>query len=487
MNTTINTSLARKYFAVLITALCVVFGVGELQASNPKPDFATSYQEQRYSLYLKYSNNIHENTVRYLFGEPVLHKPDEDQLIYLTLDETFTLDRVIRDTMKTGKNTGYRTLLNEGKSRAFIIPQGGLISFFRMLYANKSVRNQPERYDIDDDLPDNPPLNFPPVYASKPHNTISADWEQYASSVIGRTEYVVELVRTTDNRVIAVLDSIGVYPDPKMGKPMRYGTNPDLREITVPLPSKYAGISAYIRVSPRRYGVTQPILFMHRFISRIRQSLFYPNSDTLSLVKRRLDTMFIKTMHKKWVDEVLRYYDSVGRATGFEPMTLRSWSLSTDYIFQRRRENYDSIGVYYPSYKNSNSRFLQLVDASRPNIQWYRSTLEPPIVNPFSDSSNKYIYSVNEPRKTTVKYLTFTDNARSGSVQRFQFIRDYDGTCEVVLHDVSGKKIGMLYTGQLSKNVTGEVQLPDLSQGIYFVAVQAGGKIIDSQGLLIGM
>ncbi len=76
--------------------------------------------------------------------------------------------------------------------------------------------------------------------------------------VIDRTEFVVQLVDAHSGLVLATLDSVGVHPT-GAAPPFidtRYGVHVERTKRSAAIPAIHTGRTAYIRVSPRRYGPT---------------------------------------------------------------------------------------------------------------------------------------------------------------------------------------------------------------------------------------
>lgn len=69
------------------------------------------------------------------------------------------------------------------------------------------------------------------------------------------TEFVIQLVRSSDDVVLLTLDSVGSLATSEISTATpRYGTSWDKYCRTVPLPAHVRGCSAYVRVEPRRWG-----------------------------------------------------------------------------------------------------------------------------------------------------------------------------------------------------------------------------------------
>ena len=66
--------------------------------------------------------------------------------------------------------------------------------------------------------------------------------------------YSVELVRASDGAVLALLDSLGIMPNPTPGTPIIHGTRPIMAQVKYPVPAAIAGESAFIGIRLYAHG-----------------------------------------------------------------------------------------------------------------------------------------------------------------------------------------------------------------------------------------
>lgn len=260
----------------LSMALLVCSGAAWAQSYSTLPLFDTSIFAKRYLWYCWLRNAFDTCNVDYQFGEVRVGKGDSLQPVLLSLrKDEVNIGSTISPWFYGLDNPGIDTLLRKRcRTQPFYVPDSSTIEFFRLLSVSLGCGKR--REGVKDTL----------IIPPQPVNMIAAQWKLYEGCVLDTTEFVLELVRASDEAIIAVLDSVGVVPNPTSQLIQHYGTNPTMRTLRVPIPQQAWGTIAYVRVSPRRYGPTPLGLQMCKVSAGIRLSVKYPDADTAAYYPR---------------------------------------------------------------------------------------------------------------------------------------------------------------------------------------------------------
>jgi hypothetical protein len=265
-------------FALFLAAPTV--GYSQEIIFNYRPD------DYEYLHYYYIWNQFDASVVMYEFGEAAL--------VHGTTKERIYLSDFIKDAEKVqgigtqGISTDIQAL---ARTRDFTLPDTtGSIQWFGRLQSFRTPCD-PVQYDtLKGDGPNRP----------------GPDW-----GVLDQTEFVVQLVRSSDNLILATLDSLGVNPTGTTGTvDTRYGYDPGIIVRSHPIPTGHANELVYIRISPRRYGPTPLGLTISKYMSWMNVTAQMQMSDTE-----------LKQVRDQRFTEFLAYCDSVKHETGWLPMT----------------------------------------------------------------------------------------------------------------------------------------------------------------------
>lgn len=260
----------------------VLFAVAPVMAQevifNHRPE------DRNYLHYYAIWNQFDAAVVMYEFGEVML--------VQGTIRRQIPLSGFVKNAEKiqgAGTPGVCADIQALARTENFVLPDrpGGDIRWFGRLQSFRTPCD-PARYDT--------------AHGEGP-NRPSSDW-----GVLDQTEFVVQLVRSGDDVVLAVLDSLGVHPTGATIADTRYGNNILSVVHEYPVPQGHAGETVYVRISPRRYGPTPLGLTISKYSARINLTaeLHLPDTE-------------IQQLRERWFTEFLSYCDSVKAGTGWLP------------------------------------------------------------------------------------------------------------------------------------------------------------------------
>ncbi len=190
-------------------------------------------------------------------------------------------------------------------------------------------------------------------------------WNVGADKVLDQTEFIMELVLSSTNTVIATIDSVGTMPNTTSNVVPYYGTEPNK---LVPYRSVFVGVGnigkkAYIRISPRRYGATPLGLQLRQISSWFNWSAAFQRDGVGSYFL--ISATHADSIANLYLDEVIAYCDSVKTATGSLPENISGVVMAEeqDSIFKARYfdQHADSLGrVYYTEKAPTPKQGLQM-------------------------------------------------------------------------------------------------------------------------------
>ncbi len=293
----------RTICSAIVIALVVLSGYAQ-----PLPKFIfNSEQANRWLWYIQLQNAFDSCAVEYEFGEVAVLDSSSAALVYIRIPYREVGYGGSQTYPKQGIRTiGIDTLLEkECTTFPFTVPAHGKVRFYRnlsaVLYCDTTIQT---------------PHRGEPYPLTRPINTVDRRWILYPGWNPDQSEFVIQLVSESDGRILWVLDSIGVLPNPDSAKPVRYGIEPDRRVCERTFPPSVWGARAYLRISPRRYGPTPYGMVMTKRMAFIARSLQYPNSDTLAIQPAILDSVYMASLWEEWNRAIFEYADSLGRCTG---------------------------------------------------------------------------------------------------------------------------------------------------------------------------
>lgn len=265
------------YFILALLLIAPTTGQSQELIFNYRPD------DYEYLHYYYIWNQFDASVVMYEFGEAALVHGTKKERIYLS---DFVKDaEKVQGIGTQGISTDIQAL---ARTKDFTLSDTGRIEWFGRL--------QSFRTPCD-------PVQYDTVKGEGP-NRPGPDW-----GVLDRTEFVVQLVRSSDNIVLATLDSLGVNPTGTTGAvDTRYGYDPSIIVHSHPIPTGYANETVYIQISPRRYGPTPLGLTISKYMSWMNVTAQIQMSDTE-----------LKQVRDQRFTEFLAYCDSVKHETGWLP------------------------------------------------------------------------------------------------------------------------------------------------------------------------
>lgn len=429
-----------------------------------KPQFDTSLFAKRYLWYLQLENAFDSCRLMYTFGE--IEVLDSTQSLHHLPFLSVRRDEIIPRCIYGNDETGIDEILQSRcTSHPFIAPPKGFIRFFRMTEGIIPCWVYGEVRDTLIRLP-------------APINTIERGFKVPQGCILDTTEFIVELIQLADDQVLAVLDSIGVLPNPTTPYPTRYGTEPLLRTVTRPLPASSWGKAVYLRIKPRRHGPTPLGLALRKYSAGWCLSLLYPNDDTLAYYPRYMERSFnrtgrdpLDTARNRAILAAIESQAQQHNGCVYYIPSFTSFSAQEDSIFfQAAIENIRARGYIYETDR-------QLPDSIRYPCQqqggaawsWYFSTFDddirpsarhPMLSNfPPATNSSKPPLTITNPI-TTMQPLTIASPLDIGPVT-------------IHLYDVKGRLV-LRTTAVLAAGITTISHA--LSAGVYHLVVESQKK-----------
>lgn len=223
----------------------------------------------------------------------------------------------IGQRIQEGEGQGISTTLqNLARTEEFLIPEMGTIEYYGEISSYRSP--------CDESV-------IPPQPGEGPNRPVLG-W-----GIVDTTEFAVELVDANTHQVLAVLGTVGVLPPlstTTTAVDTRYGSECTRAVHAYALPAEHAGTTVYLRVSPRRRGLTPEGLLLSKHREWISLSSLYA-SDGTSISQDSIyalsDTFFQKT---------IAYCDSVKAATGAVPdqedEINKAWDIARSTTFMNR-------------------------------------------------------------------------------------------------------------------------------------------------------
>lgn len=354
----------------------------------------------------------------------VLYRLGEVQISSGGISQRVLLDPMISPptTLGGANNQGEDLSLRaSAHTNHFILPASGEISYFQELAVGK--------------LPCDPDTSH-----HQKGNEPGSDVRLY---LLDKSEFVLQLVRASDDSVITVLDSVGVNAQPSQVSNTFYGNPllPGLRKRNIP--SGYAGQEAYIRISPRRYGPTPYGMELQKIQDWVNSTALWDSTGMIPFTRQQIDTLWEQSFQ-----EYIVYCDSVKTATHWLPQETFPMSDAQLNIYTTRylEPHTDSLGTYYTE-KSVLGKF---------------SGNGTPI--PVKETPNVVITEVspNPANSRTISVAISVRNPMLADIRVFSAI---------------GDNLGSVWSGSLSAGDHAvALILPTLSTGTYFLSVESSGR-----------
>lgn len=263
--------------------------------------FAIYPEDIEYLRYIEIWNSFDTISVRYTVGEFRVVKGQ--QVTKLPLLSTLSNgERWIQGQSEQGED---QILLQHSKTANFKYQTGSSIKFFRAMRVHRPC------WISKSDLPSEDVLLS---YARADQH-----WIVGKNRIHDDSEWVIQLVRASDNQVLAIIDSVGILRNSDTIMALRYGTGHTEMNHLRHLPDEWANTVVYLRISTRRFGSTPYGMVMNFENEMMNMSLFMDYCDRYPLSCKCKEQSDYDYLLDRYLEELIRYCDSVKLATGFLP------------------------------------------------------------------------------------------------------------------------------------------------------------------------
>jgi hypothetical protein len=383
-------------------------------------------------------NQFDSSAVLYDFGEVTFFQGVTRQNIPLS---GLVKDRErVQGTGAQGISTDLQGLT---RTEDFSIPGAGKIQWFGQL---QSFRSPCNGLEAQGESPNRPMPNW---------------------GVVDRTEFVVQLVDSYSGIVLATLDSVGVNPTGAVPPVVdtRYGVEPERARRSATIPAAFTGKTAYVRVSPRRFGPTPYGLILSRYDLWINQSALYDSTGTTPVSLAQ-----VAALRDRWFAELLTYCDSAKAQTGWLP-DLEGISFADD----------SHLATFHRRYFNPR------LNATGDTLWQERNTLS--AAPPKRGSSFTQIKSVDGSSMAPLAgFRNIAPNPIASETVEIGLIVGIDMNARLVLISVDGRRAGTIWEGSLMlgrPQVTAKIP-PDIPNGSYTLLLeQENGERVNQSTLVI--
>jgi hypothetical protein len=351
---------------------------------------------------------------------------------------------------------GTDTLLErQSRTENFFMPSGpGEVKYFRRLSARPKCGT------------------VGPLQGSETggNGTWEDDWYRVGvGNILDRSEWVIQVVRASDNTVLFNIDSVGVNPNPESIYAQRYGQYPTQMSHTRNLPSGYAGQEVYIRISPRRWGPTPAGFVMEEqrykvCLSGLQEYSPYPpdhvSGHYIFKCWSQSDRDAIENM---WFNELISYSDSIKLATGHIPVV-------TPLYFDLPGEE-----DFY------NNRYFTSSVINGITVWTERQAFPPPEYKP-TILNNDIISSSNN-----IIIKDITDHPSLGSLNISIETKEDISDLMLSIYTYTGNEIsGDVWHGNLRRGMNFvTINTQSFTNGIYLLILNKGNEVIGRNKIII--
>jgi hypothetical protein len=432
-----------KKLIILIIALNIPIFAQDL--SNMILPF--SPEDVSFLRYVNIVNRFDTAFVDYTAGEfTVVSGQNKNRIPFLASFDEYSW--IGGDSLQQGEDTN---LMDHTKTINFTIPQNSTITFFRKMYALITCGKA------------GPPED--------PDGGGTGDWRDMLwhcgkNRIPDKSEFVIQLVNSTNNQVVFTIDSVGVDPNPNSNIAQRYGLNNTVMNHSVAIPSNLWGTNCNIRISPRRWGPTPHGMELQMQRTSWSMSTFYEFNPTYRFF--RYHDSIVKPIYDSIVAaRLFPYLDSVKENTGFLP-DYSNFEISDSLFNVIHALWFTGPDTVY----HNNSPTLMYQEIIGSNWLKRRENIE---VNP-----------------RTVKLKGLINNIYPSPVSNGNFILRYNIQEElpfaiIGLYSIDGQKISNLWGGRI-KQGQGELSLQtgNCSTGLYLIIItDTDGNRLDLAKILI--
>ncbi len=438
-----------------VFAIVIVYSIGSYASFAAVVDADSALagvtpQDHNFLRYFYFKNQFDSAMVSYRFGEVKLIVNDTARRVYLSsllAENSFVQGDSIQGVMSN--------LLGYSRTENFIMPASGTISY----YAHLSTLRLPCDANIDT--------------SNKGGGCDEATygdsrWLVGVNKIQDRTEFVVQLLRASDDAVLATYDSLGIAPNPNCIYADVYGSSAGFTKHSFAIPVGYQSEPAYLRISPRRYGPTPYGIILLNEATKF-MALSY-STDDLGYKKHAAYSNDSAYFHQYVWKRITEYFDSTAYQTGHYPAMIPR------YVF-----DYGIDTLYYNKY------FDKRISSAGKE---YRVLKEYNGLVKASSKTENYLKYVNVP-SSSLKEFEITDiypNPSDGSNITVQLKGAYNtiGVYANIL-TLAGRKIGTPWYGSIVKGVSSvSFSLGDYSSGSYLLCfINNVGQLVDVRKIII--
>ncbi|MFA6572522.1 MAG: hypothetical protein WCT77_14935, partial [Bacteroidota bacterium] len=291
------------------------------QCDSNNAVFASNPENVRYLKYFNYLNRFDSASVMYTFGETRIctDSTTERILLKILFDSKFVY---YGDSSTQGVDN---ILTNVSETNTFVYSRNSRIKFFRKM--SKIVPCG---------------VGFGGGGGSGEETFTDEDYFWYTGQnrISDHSQWVLQLLKTSDRTVVFTVDSVGIAPNPDSILALRYGTNPTLMNHEINLPNEWADSSVFLRIQIYRTGPTPYVMEM-KILSYVISSS--TNLEYIHPLNNKCSDQEWERLEEKYFFELLTYCDSVkinGGRLESELTLSTQLNSSQDSIFLNRYYDY---------------------------------------------------------------------------------------------------------------------------------------------------
>ena len=279
-----------------------------------------------------------------------------------------------------------------------------------------------------------------------------------ANRIMDDNEWVLQLVRASNNQVLFSIDSVGINQNHNSVIAQYYGTQPDHINRSVNLPDNFASIPVYLRISTRRTGDTPYGMELKYTQSNISKSTFFEYSDSNQYYLYKCSQLDIKQLDSIYFNKLITFCDSVFNVNG---------TLSFNYA--RRIDISDSANSRIFWYK-----YFQPIDTNSNGLVFFKETIpEVPHANDVKHNFNGLIFGNDYGLiKMTASPLPITDSR----VELKLISKKYFENCYLDIYGQNGEKITSLKFMNIDEGESKITLDLNLYPGFYFIVARSQDK-----------
>lgn len=286
-------------------------------------------------------------------------------------------------------------------------------------------------------------------------------WRAPYNSILDTTEFVIRLVRASNNQVLAIIDSVGILPNGNSYCVPRYGFQPVLYNHTRPFPAISATDSVYFSIVPKRRGASQyGIGFMQASSDVFPYSARYEYSPTGPF---RISKADVKRIDSAYFSRLIAYCDSIVLSSKpCLPFFNLTFSPGQDTIYRSRYYNYVGMLNGMAQWEEKHCNISSSVVYPKKDFGSMMKTLEKSL------DEKQYIVK----------------NGQSIDVNIPESQRGV-GTFKLSVYTTLGTLVKVLWQGSTSA-LSIPISTDQVSSGVYYIVLSdSNGRILDSESYIV--